>query len=146
MNAYDSTIQTVFVDTNIWLYAFITGAEEDKTTLAQAVIQREAYIIISTQVINEVSVNLLKKTSIGEHNIREIIASFYQRYHVVEFNLAILVSASNIREHYNLSYWDSLIIASALSAGASIMYSEDMQNGLIVDGKLKIINPFNTYP
>lgn len=43
---------------------------------------------------------------------------------------------------YRYSYWDSLIIASALEANCSILYTEDLQDGQIVEGKLKIINPF----
>jgi predicted nucleic acid-binding protein len=43
---------------------------------------------------------------------------------------------------YSLSFWDSLIVASALAANAEILYSEDMQNGLLIENKLRIINPF----
>jgi hypothetical protein len=46
------------------------------------------------------------------------------------------------RLNYNLSFWDSLIIASALSGGGNTLYSEDMQNGLIISQQLTIINPF----
>jgi len=40
------------------------------------------------------------------------------------------------------SVWDGLIVASALSANTEILYSEDMQNDLQVENKLKIVNPF----
>jgi predicted nucleic acid-binding protein len=53
-----------------------------------------------------------------------------------------LISASKLRHNYCFSYWDSLIVASALKAKVAILYSEDMQNELIVDKSLKIINPF----
>ena len=68
--------------------------------------------------------------------------SFYSKYQVISFNLNILESASNIRTQYNISFWDSLIVSCALSADVDILYSEDMQDGLILDKKLTIINPF----
>jgi predicted nucleic acid-binding protein len=63
---------------------------------------------------------------------------------VVEFNLKILESASNLRTQYSFSFWDSLIVASALAAEANILYSEDMQDGLIISNQLTLINPFRS--
>jgi predicted nucleic acid-binding protein len=123
-----------FVDSNIWLYAFSTDKkEESKRILAKQLI-KEKSIIISTQIVNEVSCNLLKK--------HKLDVSFYRKYQVISFNLDIFESASNLRTQYHLSFWDSLVIACALFSDANILYSEDMQDGLIVDKKLTIINPF----
>jgi predicted nucleic acid-binding protein len=52
------------------------------------------------------------------------------------------LKSSRLRQQYNLSFWDSLIVSSALSVKANYLYSEDMQNGLIIHQNLKIINPF----
>lgn len=52
-----------------------------------------------------------------------------------------LTKASELREKYSLSYWDSLIVASALTADCEILYSEDMQDGLRVEQRLDIVNP-----
>ncbi|MCP6759534.1 MAG: hypothetical protein NHB32_12375 [Fischerella sp. CENA71] len=57
-------------------------------------------------------------------------------------NLNIFESASDIRSRYNFSFWDGLIVACALGAGASILYSEDMQDRLVVAGQLEIVNLF----
>ena len=99
-------------------------------------------IITSTQVINEVCINLLKKLILNEQQIENLIKSFYQKYQVIEINREILLTASKLRTQYNFSFWDSLIVATALYADASIMFSEDMQDGLMVLNKLKITNPF----
>ncbi|MGK7895540.1 MAG: PIN domain-containing protein [Xenococcus sp. (in: cyanobacteria)] len=132
-----------FVDSNIWLYAFSTDQkEETKRILAKQLI-KEKSIIISTQVINEVCRNLLKKHKLDEKSISNLIASFYSKYQVISFNIDILESASNLRNQYSVSFWDSLIVACALSADVNILYSEDMQDGLTSDKKLTIINPFN---
>ena len=48
-----------------------------------------------------------------------------------------------LAEKYNYSYFDSLMVASALTADCSILYSEDMHNGLLIESQLEIINPFS---
>lgn len=63
---------TCFVDTNIWLYAFIEAEAGHKQARAKAVIQ-DNEVIVSTQVINEVCVNLLKKTRFTEPDIQALI-------------------------------------------------------------------------
>lgn len=77
----------------------------------------------------------------SESAIAEIIAAFYNRYDIIEPNKTILLQASTLRGKYNFSYWDSLIASSALQANAEVLYTEDMHNGLIVEGKLTIVNP-----
>lgn len=136
-----------FIDTNVWLYRLFDNKKmevaeiERKRNIAISITEGEK-IIISTQVVNEISNNLLKKAAFNEGQIKAVIQSLYRRCTVIEFNLTILESASDIRSRYNLSFWDGLIVASALAAEASILYSEDMQDGLIVAGQLEIVNPF----
>ncbi len=138
-----------FIDTNVWLYRLfddkkIEVAERDRKRNIAISITSDERIIISTQVVNEVSANLLKKAAFNEEQIKAVIQSLYRRCTVVEFNLNIFESASDIRSRYNFSFWDGLIVACALSARASILYSEDMQDGLIVAGQLEIVNPFKS--
>jgi predicted nucleic acid-binding protein len=52
------------------------------------------------------------------------------------------LKASALRAQHAFSFWDSTIVASALYADASVLYSEDMQDGLVVDNRVCIINPF----
>ncbi len=73
---------TCFIDTNIWLYSFIESQDRRKTKIAKSIIS-ESDIIISTQIVNEMSVNLLKKASFSEAQIRELIISLYKRYTVL---------------------------------------------------------------
>ena len=44
-----------------------------------------------------------------------------------------------------LSYWDSLIVETALSAGADVLFTEDLQDGQTIDG-LRVVNPFRDRP
>jgi len=131
-----------FLDTNIWLYAFLeTEAGTNKQLIASSLIEKEG-IVVSTQVINEVCVNLINKGLLAETEIQQLVQDFYEGCRVIEFNREILIDASGMRQRYNLSFWDSLIVACALAAGVDRLYSEDMQNGLIVSKYLRIVNPF----
>lgn len=131
-----------FIDSNIWLYALLIGQDEEKTRIAKKLTLIEPRVI-SVQVVNEVCFNLIRKGKYSEAEIRKLIKSFFASHFVVEISEAILLSASELRSKYSISFWDGLIVASALVANAEILYSEDMQDGLLVENKLKIINPFN---
>jgi predicted nucleic acid-binding protein len=141
MRASEKTSARCFIDTNIWLYAFIESSEAQKRASAKAIVQ-SFDVVISTQVINETCVNLLKKTSLQEAEIRRLVAAFYTKYTVTKIERSTLLTASELREKYSLSFWDSVIVACALWADCSILYTEDMQHGLKVDEKLTIVNPF----
>ncbi|VXD23636.1 conserved hypothetical protein [Planktothrix serta PCC 8927] len=136
-----------FCDSNIWLYQFLIDPDSDRSEEIKkhniAInLTNQKNILISTQVINEVCAVLCKKAKLSEIKIRQIIEEFYQGCIVMDIDRNIIVIASDLRTQYNFSFWDSLIVASALSGGADTLYSEDMQDGLIVSGQLNIINPF----
>jgi len=131
----------VFVDTNIWLYAFLDTGETDKSFRARELFQ-ETMPMLSVQVVNEVCVNLIKKADFPEGQIYQLIESFYEKYPIVEMDESILLSASELRQEYAFSFWDSMVVACALASGAELLYSEDMQHGLVVRDVLKIVNPF----
>jgi len=133
-----------FADTNVWLYAFISGSDAAKSELARRLLRdNEEALVVSSQVINEVCVNLLNKARLPEAEIQELIRSFYRKYPVVLLDQAVQVGASELRGRFSLSFWDSLILAAAVHCGATILYSEDMQAGLEVNGRLIVRNPFN---
>ncbi len=146
MSIPDAAPERCFVDTNIWLYAFIAGDAPTKTTRAKALLEARHAIIVSAQVINEVCINLLKKAQWSEPQVQQLIESFYAKYSVVELHAALLLRASALREQYAFSFWDSLIVSSALHAAAAVLYSEDMQDGLMVENQMRIMNPFQQLP
>ena len=137
----DNQITTCFIDTNIWLYAFIEADDTARSATARTLIQ-ESEPVISTQVINEVCVNLLRRANFTEEQVGRLVESFYEKYPVIELNRSVLLMASQLRQRYSLSFWDSTIVASALSGGVPILYSEDMQHGLIIEEQLQVRNPF----
>ena len=135
-----------FLDSNIWLYALLnrpnpSEADNRKRQIADSLIDSPV-VVISIQVINEVYANLRKKSNFSENQIQHLIQSFYNGCQIVEMSQATLLFASNLRTQHNFSFWDGLIVAAALQANISILYSEDMQDGLKVNNQLEIINPF----
>ncbi|MBI2304093.1 MAG: PIN domain-containing protein [Chloroflexi bacterium] len=137
----DHQATTCFIDTNIWLYAFIETDDTSKSPTARTLIQ-ESEPVVSTQVINEVCVNLLRRANFTEEQVSRLVESFYEKYQVIELTKSVLLMASQLRQRYSLSFWDSTIVATALSAGVSVLYSEDMQHGLTIDQQLQVRNPF----
>ena len=130
---------STFLDSNIFLYAFSTKDLAKQKIAASLVVKP---ITISTQVINEVSSNLIKKLKCTNNDIAEFVEDCYLRYNVVDFTKNIFIKASTLRENYHFSYYDSLIVSSALLSHCSTLYSEDMQHGLVIEEQLTIINPF----
>jgi predicted nucleic acid-binding protein len=88
-----------------------------------------------------VCINLIKKAQFSEQPVQQLIESFYAKYIVVELSKPLLLKASALREQYVFSFWDSLIVSSALSADALALYSEDMQDGLVVEDRLRDHQP-----
>jgi predicted nucleic acid-binding protein len=136
----------VFVDSNIFLYAFTqVDGQNNKEEILKHIISSKivlANINISTQVINEVSSNMIRKLKFSNNEVRDFISSCYNRYNVINFSEKLFIEASEVREKYNISYYDSLIISAGLQANVNILYSEDMQHNLVVNESLTIINPF----
>lgn len=130
----------VFIDTNLWLYAFLDTGEPKKSARARELLQ-QADPMLSIQVVNEICVNLIKKAGFSEEQISQLIEALYEKYPIVELDENILLTASQLRQEYAFSFWDSMIVACALASNAEILYSEDMQTGLVVRGILKVINP-----
>ena len=131
----------VFIDTNVLIYAY----SEDEPDKRQRVIDcvRSAEVWISTQVLNE-TINVLKrKFSLSYSQIREAVQELSEGFPIVLVSVNTIEMALNLAERYQYSYFDSLILASALEAGCQILYSEDLQDGQRIENQLMIVNPFS---
>jgi len=135
----------VFLDTNILVYALL---DNDGLKHAQALKLMESlkgkFLFISTQVVNELYVALLKH-SIEEKELETKINKIIEIYNIPFTTVLTLRTGWSIRRKYKLSYWDCIILASALESECSVIYSEDMQDGQKIEGKLEILNPFTAH-
>jgi predicted nucleic acid-binding protein len=94
-----------FVDSNIWLYAFIQNQDERKHQIANSLL-RSLRVAMSSQIINEVSLNLMRKAKFSEEKISRFIQGCYQSYQVMDLNQAILLRATDLRCGNNqFSFW-----------------------------------------
>ncbi|NCC32477.1 MAG: PIN domain-containing protein [Chloroflexia bacterium] len=139
---YSATIHRTFIDSNIWLYAFIRGQDAQKAQHANHIITTTPNICVSTQVVTEVCANIIKYRLLDETEIRVLIDTFYVKHIVIDVGYGVLREASLLREQVAVSYWDSTIMAAALESGATVLLSEDMQDGFVLRDQLTIINPF----
>ena len=132
----------VFLDTNIWLYMLIQSDKLKYEQAARLLADESLHIHCSVQVANEISVNLMRKAGKDQAYIQTFLGDLIASYPVITQAPEDLLTAAGLRIDYMLSYWDSLIVASALRANCDTLYSEDMQHGLRIRDKLQIINPF----
>jgi predicted nucleic acid-binding protein len=128
-----------FIDTNVLLYT--VSNLPDKKHCALSLLKGHA--IISSQVLSE-SVNVLsRKLKFSYAEIKPIIATFANKLEIYPIEFETVETAMRIAECYKFSYYDSQIIASALEHQCEILYSEDMQDGQVIEHCLRIINPFS---
>jgi predicted nucleic acid-binding protein len=93
-------------------------------------------------VVNEILKNYRKLSPASEQELRAIATDLYKSYEIFDITEKIILLASELREEYMFSYWDSLIVATALDAGATTVLTQDMQTGLVVRENLTIRNPY----
>ena len=128
----------VFIDTNIVIYAL--GQTSTKTALAAPLFTEHP--TISTQVLSETANVALRKLALPIAETRKLITTLESLCRVEVIKPACIHRAIDIVERYGFSWFDSLIVATALEAGCDTLYTEDLQHGQVIEGKLTVINPF----
>ena len=132
----------IFLDSNILVYAF-DKSNIKKHNTSKGIISNGGFYI-SVQVVNEfINVVTSKiETTISYEKVLSIVDLFPTFLTIRSLSFENSISAIKLKNKYKYSYFDSLIIASALDNDCEILYSEDMQHNQIIEDKLKIINPF----
>ncbi|OFW11141.1 MAG: hypothetical protein A3H96_26720 [Acidobacteria bacterium RIFCSPLOWO2_02_FULL_67_36] len=134
-----------FVDTNILMYAHDTaaGAKHERAKALLDDLWRERSGVVSTQVLQELCVNLRRKAGrpVDLKTAREVVAD-YLTWNVVTNTGQSIVEALDIEERYRISFWDALIVQAADASGAATLYSEDLADGQTYRG-VRVVNPLN---
>ena len=131
----------VFLDTNIIVYLYSVD-EDDKRDISFKFVN-SADCITSIQAMNEASNVWFKKYSLLKHEIVkyldeiECVCEDVMLVHRKTIDLAM-----DIKDRYGYSFFDCLMLASAIEAKCTVILTEDMQDGQVIDGTLKITNPF----
>jgi predicted nucleic acid-binding protein len=129
----------IFIDSNIALY-LIDNINKSKREIALAAIANIPSI--SPQVVFECLNVCLKKYKLDKTTSLDFVDFLIKSSFIQAETEDVVRTALLLYKKYSLQPFDSKIIASALLADCSILYSEDMQHGLIIENKLTIINPF----
>jgi len=127
-----------FADTNIAVYTL--DATDQKRRQALAVMRQRP--VISTQIVNEFLNVMLGKRQLERARAYRLARILMRRCEVIAVTPDITDLSMTIGERYQLSHWDSLIVAAALVAGCDTLYSEDVQDGQVFEGRLTLKNPF----
>ena len=134
----------IFVDSNIWIYLFASD-EASKNEHARKFIAdntaKGSIFVVSYQVINEICAVLKRKKKFDEPKIQFVIETMLDLCLVQDFSREIVLKASALRSAMPLSYWDSIVVATAIESECKYLTSEDMQSGQRVEG-VTIVNIF----
>jgi len=137
-----SSTAGAFLDTNVLVYAFTA---DPRAAAAQALL--ESGCIISVQGLNEFANVAKRKLSMTWKEVRDALAAIRILCPtILSIDGATHMEALDVAERYGYAIFDALMIASALQAGSKILWSEDMQDGMVIEGRLRISNPFLNTP
>jgi predicted nucleic acid-binding protein len=127
-----------FFDTNVLLY--LLSGDETKADRAEEVIASGG--VISVQVLNEFASVTTRKLGMSWVEVHDILSHVRAVFRVEPITEEIHDRGLLLSERYGFAVYDAMIIASALLAQCTTLYSEDMQNGQVIDDQLTIRNPF----
>jgi len=129
-----------FLDTNIVVYLY-SGDEPEKKAAALALIEQNNPVI-STQVLSELANTLSRKFALPYDVVAQAVAAVCDACTVIPVMPDTIAQALALAQKYRYSYYDSLILAAALSAGCEMLATEDMQHGQVIEDVLTIHSPF----
>jgi predicted nucleic acid-binding protein len=127
-----------FIDSNVLIY--LLSADTTKADQAESVMKKGG--LISVQVLNEVANVARLKLAMSWEEINEVLSLIRMLCPVEPLTVETHDKGMAIAERYGLSIYDAMIVAAALMGGCDTLFSEDMQDGLLIDNQLRICNPF----
>ena len=127
-----------FLDTNTLVY--LAAADADKAGRVEALLLEGG--IISVQVLNELSLACQRKLAMSWAEVDDVLDVVRTACRVQPLTEATFDLGRYLAERHQLRVYDAMIVASALEAGCTTLWSEDMHHGLLVENHLRIRNPF----
>jgi predicted nucleic acid-binding protein len=132
-----------FFDTNVLIYA-VDEEDSEKHEIAGGLV--EEYLVagdgmISVQVLREFySASRRLRRPLSDEHAQEMVG-YFAAFSPIPENVGTVLGAVRRSREYRLSFWDALILESALKGGADRLLTEDLQHGQEIAG-LRIENPF----
>jgi len=136
--------EQAFVDTNVLVYAF-DRTDSNKKQTAQKLITHlgdKDLLRLSTQVLQELFVTLTRKVKQRCSSQEAIeILDHLAVWPLVQIDYSAIKAAASVSDEARISFWDALVVVAAARSGASILYTEDLNDGQELLG-VKVRNPF----
>jgi predicted nucleic acid-binding protein len=129
----------IALDSNILIYNHSLD-NENKRLIARNFFKENP--IVSSQVISEYLNVMRRNFKMQKQELMYLCSLWLEKCSIQPVVLSTLKFAQDLVSRYDFQIFDSLIIAAALEANCSILYSEDMQNGQVIENTLNIVNPF----
>jgi predicted nucleic acid-binding protein len=127
-----------FVDTNVLLY--LLSSDVTRADRAESLLSAGA--IVSVQVLNEFTAVARRKLALDWVEIDEVLGVVRALCAVRPLAVETHDFGVRLARRYMLAVYDAMIVASALEAGCDTLYTEDLQDGLLIEGVLRVRNPF----
>ena len=127
-----------FFDTNVLIY--LASADLAKAERAEALIGEGG--TISVQVLNELANVARRKMALTWPETHALLGLMRELLSVEPLTLEVHETGLALAERYNLSLYDAMIAAAALHADCDTLWSEDMQDGMVIEGRVRVVNPF----
>lgn len=127
-----------FVDTNVLIYAF---SQDRRSTVAERLLRRGC--CASVQVLNEFATVARRKLAMSWDELETALDDLRLLLApIAPLDLDLHRMGFELARRRSFSIYDAMIVAAALRLGCETLWSEDMQDGLVLDGLLTIRNPF----
>jgi predicted nucleic acid-binding protein len=127
-----------FIDTNVLIY--LASSDTIKADRAEQTVAAGG--IISVQVLNELASVARRKLRLPWQQTREFLSAIRSLLEVRPVTADVQQAGLAVAERYGLSIYDAMIVAAALDAGCTTLWSVDMQDGLLIESQLRVANPF----
>ena len=130
-----------FFDTNVLVYL---ASDPERAARTRELLASGG--TISVQVLNEIANVVRRKLGFTWSETRQLLSMIQEFVAVVPVPLRIHEDGLALAQRYRLSVYDGMILAAALSSGCDTLWSEDMQDGQVINGRLTVLNPFPRRP
>jgi predicted nucleic acid-binding protein len=134
--------ERTFIDTNVFVHADDRSAAKKRPRAISLLDEliRESRAVISTQILQEYFVVATRKLGVPAEVARRKVDAL-SRLDVVVIRPELVLAAIDLHRLHSISFWDALVVRSAVAAGCARVMSEDLQDGQVIDG-VRIENPF----
>lgn len=127
-----------FFDTNVLIY--LAASDPAKADRVETIVSNGGRI--SVQVLNELANVARRKMRLSWHDTHAFLSTIRGLLLVSPITTEIHENGLALAERYSLSIYDAMIVASALHADCGVLWSEDMQDGMTIEKRLRVVNPF----